>query len=112
MGQGFAIVLAHVGALQSLRSLRRRLTRALGHLMHLYLKLNGTLAEAADLITSAALPTYERQLRDGLNLGGGEYFKFSDATSEVLFGMQRFRAHGSLCRGTSKFPLLLLCLAR
>ena len=52
--------------------------------MHLYLKLNGTLAEAADLIASAALPTYERQLRDGLNLGGGDYFKFSDATSEVL----------------------------
>lgn len=51
--------------------------------MHLYLKSEGTLEATAKLI-AAALPTHQFQLRDGLNLGGGEYFKFFDADSEIL----------------------------
>ena len=52
--------------------------------MNLYLKLDQTLEEAANLIASVALPRHEREIRDGLNLGGGEYFKFFNADSEIL----------------------------
>lgn len=58
-------------------------TRCYG-VMHLYLKVEGTLEETADIVAAVALPGHERQLRDGLNLGGGEYFKFISAESEIL----------------------------
>lgn len=52
--------------------------------MNLYLELGQTLEEAANLIASVALPHHEHEIRDGLNLGGGEYFKFFNADSEIL----------------------------
>lgn len=60
------------------------LIRTLGISMHLYLKSDRSLEETANSIVEVALPSYERQLRDGLNLGGGEYFKFFTNESEVL----------------------------
>jgi hypothetical protein len=52
--------------------------------MHLYLMSDRNLEETAHSIVEFALPSYECQLRDGLNLGGGEYFKFFANESEVL----------------------------
>lgn len=52
--------------------------------MHLYLKSNRTLEETAHSIGRIVLPYHDCQLREGLNLGGGEYFKFSSAESEIL----------------------------
>ena len=52
--------------------------------MHLYLQSDRPLEETANSIVAVALPDHERQLRDGLNLGGGEYFKFFTNDSEVL----------------------------
>ena len=52
--------------------------------MYLYLKSDNSLEEAAAAIGVVALPQYDRQLRDGLNLGGGEYFKFLATDTEIL----------------------------
>jgi hypothetical protein len=57
---------------------------AMNATMHLYLKSKRSLKETAELVNEIALPHYNRQLREGLNLGGGEYFKFSREESEVL----------------------------
>jgi hypothetical protein len=53
--------------------------------MHLYLKTSGGLEEAARRVGASALPGFQSQLREGLNLGGGEYFKFSLGVEEVFF---------------------------
>jgi hypothetical protein len=50
----------------------------------LYLKSELSLEELAAHISTISLPTFERQLRDGLNLGGGEYFKFSRDENTIL----------------------------
>jgi len=52
--------------------------------MHLYIKSDRSLEETAISIVDVALPSHESQLRDGLNLGGGGYFKFFNNESEVL----------------------------
>lgn len=52
--------------------------------MRLHLKSNLSLEHLAKRITELALPDFERQLRDGLNLGGGEYFKFFRGETEIL----------------------------
>lgn len=51
--------------------------------MRLYIKSNRPLEEIANSIVAVALPDHECQLRDGLNIGGGEYFKFFTANSEI-----------------------------
>ncbi len=50
----------------------------------LYLKLSGSLEEVARRVRAAAFPTFRSQVRDGLNLGGGDYFEFTGDGSEVL----------------------------
>ena len=52
--------------------------------MHLYLKSDRSLEETANAIVAVALPDHQCRLRDGLNLGGGEYFKFFTTESEIL----------------------------
>ena len=52
--------------------------------MHLYIKSDLSLEEVAVRISERVLPGYESQLRDGLNLGGGEYFKFSRDDKQIL----------------------------
>lgn len=54
------------------------------HIMRLYLKNNRSLEDTASAIAAVALPDHKCQLRDGLNLGGGEYFKFFTSESEIL----------------------------
>ena len=53
--------------------------------MQLYIKSDLSFEDLANKIKSLGLPTYEMELRDGLNLGGGEYYKFSQGVSELLF---------------------------
>ncbi|NWJ42609.1 MAG: hypothetical protein HXX12_16730 [Geothrix sp.] len=53
--------------------------------MKLFVKSERTFNELAALVKQECLPDYGMELRDGLNLGGGEYFKFSHAQSEILF---------------------------
>ncbi len=52
--------------------------------MELYLKTELAFAEIAALLGSTALPDFASELRDGLNLGGGDYFKFARNGTEVL----------------------------
>lgn len=52
--------------------------------MELYLKTNLLLKTLAERIAMIALPGYEIQLRDGLNLGGGKYFNFHKEGSTIL----------------------------
>ncbi len=52
--------------------------------MHLYLKSERSFRETAQLVGEIALPNHDSELRDGLNLGGGEYYKFFREDSEVL----------------------------
>jgi hypothetical protein len=52
--------------------------------MHLYIKSLGSLEDVAHLVASAALQGWQSELREGLNLGGGEYFKFERPGAEVL----------------------------
>jgi hypothetical protein len=46
-------------------------------MINLYLKSELSLADVAEMISMIALPNFERELRDGLNIGGGEYYKFT-----------------------------------
>lgn len=41
--------------------------------------------ELADLVVSVALPGFTKSLHVGLNLGGGDYYKFESGGSEMLF---------------------------
>lgn len=52
--------------------------------MKLYLKTDLPFEAVAERIAKIALPSHQRQLRDGLNLGGGDYFKFHREGSTVL----------------------------
>ena len=52
--------------------------------MHLYLRLTGQLDGVAKKIEELALRGWSSQLREGLNLGGGEYYKFEHSGAEVL----------------------------
>ena len=52
--------------------------------MHLYIKFPHPLEETARAIAGIALPGYQCQAREGLNLGGGEYFRFFTEASEIL----------------------------
>src|SRR5580700_3821544 len=50
----------------------------------LYLKLDHSLEKVAHRVGEIALPGFRSELRDGLNLGGGDYFKFAGDGAEVL----------------------------
>lgn len=52
--------------------------------MELYIQSSLDLEALAGQINRIALPGFDRELREGLNLGGGEYFKFSQSSVEVL----------------------------
>ena len=52
--------------------------------MELYLKTNLTIREVADKIASRILVGFVVQARDGLNLGGGDYFLFERDRTEVI----------------------------
>lgn len=52
--------------------------------MELYVKTELHLQELAEQVSKKALKSFRRELRDGLNLGGGEYFKFFNEESEIL----------------------------
>lgn len=52
--------------------------------MQLFVKSGLSLDELAKRVKELALSSYETQLRDGLNLGGGEYFKFSGKENTIL----------------------------
>jgi hypothetical protein len=50
----------------------------------LYLKLDDSLEKAACRVGEVALPRFSLELRDGLNMGGGDYFRFADGVAEVF----------------------------
>ena len=50
----------------------------------LFLKTALSFEAIADQIGAISLPGFQRELRDGLNLGGGDYYKFWDGDTEVL----------------------------
>ena len=50
----------------------------------LYLKLDHSLEKAASRVGEVALPRFRSELRDGLNLGGGDYFLFAGDGAEVI----------------------------
>jgi hypothetical protein len=52
--------------------------------MQLYLQSKLSFAEVAALVGRVALPDFASELRDGLNLGGGDYFQFARNGTEVL----------------------------
>lgn len=52
--------------------------------MELYIKCDLTLEELAEKAWKVALNSFQRERRDGQNLGGGEYFKFFNEESEIL----------------------------
>jgi hypothetical protein len=52
--------------------------------MHLYLKSDRSLKKTANMVAAVALQDHQCQLRDGLNLGSGEYFKFFTNESVIL----------------------------
>jgi hypothetical protein len=52
--------------------------------MELFIQSSLDLEALAGQIHRIALPGFDRELREGLNLGGGEYFKFSQSSVEVL----------------------------
>ena len=52
--------------------------------MHLYLKHVGTLHKVAGQVGSIAFRGWRPELRDGLDLGGGEYYKFERSGVEIV----------------------------
>jgi hypothetical protein len=50
----------------------------------LFAKLTLPLEQAAERIIQIALPTYIYQLRDGLNIGGGSYIRFTKDDTEIM----------------------------
>ena len=50
----------------------------------LFLRLSGSLEKVAQRVGAVALPKFHAELRDGLNLGGGDYFKFAGEGVEIL----------------------------
>jgi hypothetical protein len=52
--------------------------------MRLYIKSALSLKQTANLVGSIALPEFTGQLRDGLNLGGGDYFRFTSKDADLL----------------------------
>ncbi|HEY8099396.1 MAG TPA: hypothetical protein VIF82_01485 [Burkholderiaceae bacterium] len=52
--------------------------------MQLYLKSDLPFEDLAKHMAEKVLPAYKVELRDGLNLGGGEYYKFSSVESTIL----------------------------
>jgi len=50
----------------------------------LFTKLDLPLAQAADRIIEVALPTYDSQVSDGLNIGGGTYTRFANGETEII----------------------------
>ena|SRR5664279_4807952 len=52
--------------------------------MELFIQSSLAFETLAERINEIALPGFDRELREGLNLGGGEYFKFSQSSVEVL----------------------------
>jgi hypothetical protein len=51
---------------------------------HLYISSTLSLDQLAGYVANTAMPGYTQEKRDGLNLGGGEYFKFSQNDIEIL----------------------------
>jgi len=52
--------------------------------MQLYFKSNLSLNKVSAQILEVALPSFEQQLREGLNVGGGEYYKFTKDAYEII----------------------------
>lgn len=52
--------------------------------MKLFLNVPLSLEEVASVVGKIALPDYPPQRREGLNLGGGDYFIFTKKSSTVL----------------------------
>ncbi len=52
--------------------------------MYLYLKFDGQLEDVARYVASNTLQGWDIELREGLNLGGGEYYKFERLGAEVI----------------------------
>lgn len=52
--------------------------------MKLFIQSPLTFEALAKQVNEIALPGFDCELRDGLNLGGGEYFKFSQSPVQVL----------------------------
>lgn len=52
--------------------------------MQLYVKCDLPLPALAEQVSMGALGNFRHELREGLNLGGGEYFRFFNERSEIL----------------------------
>ena len=52
--------------------------------MQLYLNSELPFKGFAEYLKNLALPSYSQELRDGLNVGGGEYYRFQNADQEVV----------------------------
>jgi hypothetical protein len=52
--------------------------------MHLYIRNQLSLSDTASQISCFALNSFSHERRDGLNLGRGEYIRFSKDQTEIL----------------------------
>ena len=77
--------------------------------MHLYLKIEGSLEDVARKIGDSVLRGWTAQLREGLNLGGGEYYKFARPGSEVLLVCNDEEHPDVFYEERSEFPFYLYC---
>jgi len=75
--------------------------------MELYVKSDLSLAEFGKLVGTQALQSYHAELRDGLNIGGGEYFSFKKPTTSYSSSKEP-RTNIVLCknRGEAHIPLM------
>jgi len=70
----------------------------------LFIRSSLTLAEIADLAHRAAFYEFTCELRDGLNVGGGDYYKFCRGRDEIILVCNDL-AHGEVFRPErSEYP--------
>jgi hypothetical protein len=72
--------------------------------MHLYIKSSSPLEDVASQVSLVALRGFESELRDGLNLGGGEYFKFAKDSAEVILVCNDAEHAEVFVEARSEFP--------
>lgn len=78
--------------------------------MKLFLNVPLSLEEVASAVGKIALPDYPPQRREGLNLGGGDYFIFTKKSSTVLLVCNDDRHAEVYVESQKAFPYYLYVL--
>jgi hypothetical protein len=70
----------------------------------LFIRSSLAFAKTADLVHRVAFPDFTFELRDGLNVGGGDYYKFYRGRDEIILVCNDL-AHGEVFRPErSEYP--------